>query len=67
MQLRTPGWALASLVLIVTAAACSTDATPTQTFDLTPTGDPERLRAGEVYRTLDADWTRTSAVDALAA
>ncbi|MCI0779116.1 MAG: hypothetical protein J4N32_03800, partial [Chloroflexi bacterium] len=67
MQLRTPGWALASLVLVVTAAACSTDATPTQTFDLTPTGDPERLRAGEVYRTLDADWTPTPDANALVA
>ena len=69
MQLRTPGWALASLVLVVTAAACSTDATPTPTptFDTTPTGDPERLRAGEVYRTLDADWTPTPDANALVA
>ncbi len=67
MQLRTPGWTLAVLVLAVAAAACSTDATPTRTFDTTPTGDPARLRAGEVYRTLDADWTPTPDANALVA
>ncbi len=67
MQLRTPGWTLAVLVLAVAAAACSTDATPTRTFDTTPTGDPTRLRAGEVYRTLDADWTPTPDANALVA
>ena len=61
MQLRTHGWTLASLVLVVIASACSTGATPTPApvFDTAPTGDPARLRAGEVYRTLDADWTPT--------
>ena len=69
MQLRSPGRTLAGLVLAVAAAACSTDATPdpTPAFDTTPTGDPTRLRAGEVYRTLDADWTPTADADALVA
>ena len=69
MQLRTPGWTLAVLAFVTAAAACSTDAPPERTlaFDTTPTGDQAQLRAGEVYRTLDADWTPTSDADALVA
>ena len=72
MQLRTPGrtrlgLSLAALLLGLTAAACSADPTPVPTlaFDTTPSGDPERLRAGEVYRTLDADWVQTAEAAAL--
>ena len=69
MQLRITGWTLASLVLFVATAACSAEATPTPApvFDMTPAGDPARLLAGEVYRTLDADWTRTPEAEALVA
>ena len=50
-------------------AACSSDPTPTPTptFSRATTGDPERLQAGEVYRTLDDDWVRTPEVERLVA
>ena len=50
-------------------AACSSDPTPTPapTFSRTTTGDPEKLQAGEVYRTLDDDWVRTPEVERLVA
>ena len=69
VQLRITGWTLASLVLFVATAACSAEATPAPSpvFDMTPAGDPARLLAGEVYRTLDADWTRTPEAEALIA
>ena len=65
-RVRTGPW-LVVLALAVTAAACSAEATPAPTlsFNRTPAGDPDRLRAGEVYRTLDADWARTAEADAL--